>query len=220
MSVNKSLVILLALLVLGLPLATAQSQSNDIGPGMVAADSPFYGLELAWDNAAVTLGLKNAGDVTQERAAEAKDAVERNRTDAALRAVENAQKMANRSKAGDEEGVQRAMTSLQDTMSKMEERIQNAPNEEAREGMQGALENMRGAVNNMEEDRKTREEARNQRDNANLTRDRGPTENQQDRDRNEDRQQNVNGDDLDSNTTPGADQDNRDQAGPVSERTR
>lgn len=178
MSISKTFTILSALLVLTIPVALAQSQSNDVGPGMVGADSPIYGLEVAWDNAAVTVGLKNAGKVTQERASEAKEAISKNKTDAALKAVENAQKMANKSKAGDEEGVQRAMNSLQDTMTKMQERIQNAPNENAREGMQTALENMQGAVNNMEMAKENREKARAQRNNSNTgPQDRGPDTN-------------------------------------------
>jgi hypothetical protein len=162
MQINKSLVVLSAMLILGLPMAAAQSQdkASEVGPGLVGADSMFYGLEVAWDNAAVRIGFKNAGKVTQERAAEAEDAMEGNKTEAAVKAAQNAQKMAERVKSEqEEERVQKAMNSLQETMNKMSQRIQNAPNENARQGMQNALQNMQAAVNNMEDDGEAREKA-------------------------------------------------------------
>lgn len=151
------------LMIVSIPMATAQSQT-DVGPGMVGADSPIYGLEVAWDNAANSMGLKKAGDIAQERAAEAKDAAERNKTKAAAKAAVNTRKIAERADGEeDEEGVQKAMSSLEGTMNMMEQRMSEAPNEQARQGMQTALDNMQGALDNIEEAKQTRDEAR-QRD--------------------------------------------------------
>lgn len=114
------------------------NQSIDRGPGMIGAGSPIYGLETAWDSAAVSIGIKSAGNVAQERAAEAKQAQEKGNTRAVERATRNLQKVANKSKDSDEEGINKAMET-------MEEVIANAPNDQARQGMQNALENMQKA---------------------------------------------------------------------------
>lgn len=108
MAINKKFVLMAALMVISIPMATAQSQT-DVGPGIVGVDSPVYGLEVAWDNAANRIGLKQAGEIAQERAAEARDAAERNKTRAAARAAQNTQKIAERARTEeDEEGIQRA----------------------------------------------------------------------------------------------------------------
>lgn len=146
---SKLPIILVALSVLALPVA-AQNQSQNASPGMIAPDSAFYGLETAWDNAAVNVGLKKTGDVAQERAAEAQSMAEENNTKGVEKAANQMNKVAEKAKSDDAEGIDRAMTSMQDTISKMEQRIGEAPNEEARQGMQTALENMQGAMENME----------------------------------------------------------------------
>lgn len=132
---------------------TSQQQAIEKGPGMISPGSPFYGLEVAADNAAISVGLAQVSNVAQERAAEAKKATENNNTRGAQRAAQNLENVAKKAKDSDEEGITRAMSS-------MEEVIANAPNEEARQGMQTALSNMREA-------QQKRQNARQQGENTN-----------------------------------------------------
>jgi hypothetical protein len=146
---SKALIGLITLSLLAVP-ATAQNSTNnqslERGPGLIGAGSPLYSLETAWDNAAVSIGLKKAGNVAQERAAEAKAAQENGNSRAVERATRSLENIAKKAGKNDEEGLNRAMQT-------MEEVIANAPNEDAREGMQKALENMRNAQDKREEAR-------------------------------------------------------------------
>lgn len=151
MSKIRNVAVLAAVMVLGLPMVSAQSTQIDKNPGMVGAGSPLYGLEVAMDNAAVDIGMAKAGEVAKERASEASKAAENGKAKAAAKAGKNLARMANKTKGNESEDIETAMASFQDTMSKMEQRIQNAPNENARQGMQKALENMQGAYQNMQE---------------------------------------------------------------------
>lgn len=130
---------------------TSQEQAMEKGPGMIGPGSFAYGLETAWDNAAVDIGLKRAGNVAQERAAEVRQAMERNNTKGVQRATRSLERTAEKAKERDKEGIERAIQMMNQTM-------QNAPNEEARQGMQTALNNMREA-------QQKRQEARDQRQN-------------------------------------------------------
>jgi len=152
----KFIIGLIVLSLLTLP-ATAQNESSETqkvekSSGMISPGSPFYGLELAADNAAVSVGLSKVGNVAQERAAEAKKATDNNNTRGAQKAAQNLENVAKKAKDSDEEGLTRAISS-------MEEVIANAPNEEARQGMQTAL-------NNMNEAQQRRQEARQRGDNT------------------------------------------------------
>lgn len=135
-----ALLALLATLLAAAPV-TAQNATQpaelDVGPGMVAPDSPFYGLEVAWDNAAMSLGLARAGTVVQERAAEARAMQERNNSEAMQRAAREMSRVAERAREGDGEGLQKAAAVLERVM-------QRAP-QQARQGLQTALDSVRGA---------------------------------------------------------------------------
>lgn len=157
-------VLVVALLFAGVGAASSHGDL-DVGPGMVGPASPVYGMEVAVDNAAIDIGLANAGGVAQERAAEAKQAVANNNSQAAERAATEAGQVAQRGEnQADAEGIEKAMTSLQDTIATMETRAEDAPNEEARQGMLAASENMKGALSNMEEAKQNSREAEGQSD--------------------------------------------------------
>lgn len=126
----------LALILFAAP-AAAQQQDPDVGPGMVGPDSPIYGLEVAWDDAAMSVGLKRAGTVVQERAAEAQQMQERNNTEGMQRAAQEMSNVAERATADDTEGLQKAQSVLQAVMER-------AP-EEAQQGLQTALDNVQQA---------------------------------------------------------------------------
>lgn len=153
---TKFVIGLIALSLLTLSVAaendTSQEQAMEKGPGMIGPGSFAYGLETAWDNAAIDIGLKRAGDVAQERAAEVQQAMERNNTKGAQRATKNLERTAEKAQERDEEGIERAIQMMNRTM-------QNAPNEEARQGMQTAL-------NNMKEAQEKRQEARQKSTNS------------------------------------------------------
>lgn len=158
---KKKAALITAIILLSIPLVTAQSNQVqlDKGPGMVGAGSPVYGLEVAMDNAALGLGLADPGELAKERAAEAAQAAEKNKSKAATRAGKQLAKVTEKASGNEsEQDIETAMASFQETINKMDQRVQNAPNENARQGMQTALENMRGAYQNMEEAKQGRNE--------------------------------------------------------------
>lgn len=141
----------IALLVSG---AAASSHTDfEAKPGLVTPDSPLYDIEMAWENAAVTIGLKQASDVVQERAAEAIQMIENGKPEAAAKAAKDMNRVAKKADA-DDTGIDRAMNALQDAMEQMQNRINNAPNPQARDGMENALDNMQNALNNMKQAKK------------------------------------------------------------------
>lgn len=127
-----------AALFLLLPLAAANGSHTplDASPGAVTPNSAFYGLETAWDNAAVTIGLKKAGTVAQERAAEAQAMQERNNTRAMQKAVNQMNQVAKKATSQDTTGLEHAATVIQEIMK-------HAP-EQAQTGLQTALNNING----------------------------------------------------------------------------
>lgn len=154
----KFLAILTALLVLAMPILAQNSSSSqelDINPGVIGPESVFYGFETAWDSAAVDMGLKKAGNVAQERAYEAQRAQENGNSEAAQRAVKKMSKVAKKARGeNDEEGVNKAMSIVQQTMA-------GAP-EEAKQGLQTALDNMKKAQQQRENSRQGSENVPNQ----------------------------------------------------------
>lgn len=149
-------------MLLSVPAVAAQSNQLDKGPGLIGPGSPIYGLEVAMDNAALGLGLAKAGGLAKERAAEAVQAAERNNSKAAARAGEQLGKVAEKASENESEDIETAMASFQETMNKMEQRIEGAPNNQARQGMQTALENMKNAYRNMQEAQQKRHNFRNE----------------------------------------------------------
>lgn len=136
--------LVIALLLAGLTLGVAQDNvSNETqttierGPGLIGPQSPFYGLEVAYDNAAVNIGLKKAGAVAEERAAEARKAAENGNYQAAQKAAQNMNSIAQKASSDDVEGIQKAEAVLQSV-------IDQAP-DEAKQGLQTALDNVRQA---------------------------------------------------------------------------
>ncbi|PSG99507.1 MAG: hypothetical protein BRC29_05315 [Nanohaloarchaea archaeon SW_7_43_1] len=129
--------------------AAAQEEAPDEsepGPGLISSGSMIYGLETAYDNAAMNAGLKKAGNVAQERAAEARQASENNDTKGVEKATKELEKTAGKAEGSDEEGIERAMRMMRET-------VRNAPNAQARQGMRTALRNMREAQQRRQERR-------------------------------------------------------------------
>ena len=135
---RRVMIVLAAFTVLTMPMAAAQSQSSNANPSLVTPNSPLYGLETAWDNAAVNIGLKKASSVAEERVAEAETMSARNNTKGTEKAAKQFGRMAERS-------LERNETDIGQSIQRMEQVIEDAPNEQAKQGMEKALENMREA---------------------------------------------------------------------------
>ncbi|MDY6768629.1 MAG: hypothetical protein SVW02_00800, partial [Candidatus Nanohaloarchaea archaeon] len=129
--------VILALIGLLIASAGAAQTRLDVGPGIIGPISPLYGLEVAWDNAAMGIGIAKPGNVAQERAAEARAAIQRNNSEAAQRAAKNMNSVTKRATSGDTQGLQKAASILQDVMA-------NVP-AEAQQSLQTAVENVERA---------------------------------------------------------------------------
>ena len=102
-------------LILFTGLSAAQSSNNstiDGSPGLVKADSPIYGWDVAFDNMLQTAGLKSAGDIAVERASEVAVAHRRNHSDAASEALDQLQVAAQEANNQNREKLQRLKYSL------------------------------------------------------------------------------------------------------------
>ena len=134
----------LRLLALSLILLTgfsaAQSSNStgiDSSPGLVKADSPIYGWDVAVDNALQTAGLKSAGEVAVERASEVAVAESRNHSAASGKALQRFNQAVAEANNDDRERLQRA----EQVLSQVRERVP----EQAQQGITNALENVQRA---------------------------------------------------------------------------
>lgn len=118
-------------------LAAAQQTQLDVGPGMVGPSSPLYGLETAWDNAAMSIGLKKPGTLAQERAAEVRAAVQANNSEAAQRAAKQLNAIAQAATSDDTQGLEKAAAVLNEVMQRVPQ--------QAQQGLQTALNNIQQA---------------------------------------------------------------------------
>lgn len=118
-----------------LMVSAAAAQAENIGTGMVDASSPFYGLEVAMDNAAISFGMANASKIALERASEARAAAAQNNSRAVQKAVGQFNRMTET----------RNITGLSKAQSMLQQAMQNAP-AEAQQGLQTALDNVGKAM--------------------------------------------------------------------------
>lgn len=139
----KRVLVFAAVFFLVTGLGAAQAQLDE-GPGAVTPDSALYGLETAWDNAGIALGLKNAGNVAQERAAEARQMQEEGNHEAAARAAQEFSDVAEKAQEDDLQGLEKARAVLEEVMA-------NAP-AEAQEGLQTALDSVSQAQNRVQQE--------------------------------------------------------------------
>jgi len=114
----------------------------DVDPGLVDASSPVYGLDVAFDNAAVQLGVRDSGDVAFERASEVSVALERNDSEAVNHSLRELNDVAEAA-TGNSTGLDKA----QRVLTQVRERV----SEQARSGIDEALGNVRRAKERMPE---------------------------------------------------------------------
>lgn len=112
-------------------------------PGLVKADSPIYGLDVAWDNVLITAGFQSPGDVAFERASEVSVAENRNHSRAFNLALNQFNSVAEKANNEDLEGLRNAERILQNVS-------EHVP-EEARQGIETALKNSERARNRVPE---------------------------------------------------------------------
>ena len=113
----------------GLP-PQASDTARKATSGFFNPTSPFYGFDVAFDRAAVAVGLKSREAVMEERAQEAKAMAARGNQRAAQKAIRNL-----RNSAGNSENA------TQEAQQTLERAMDDAP-EEAKQGLRNALENV------------------------------------------------------------------------------
>ncbi|MFA9427039.1 hypothetical protein [Natronorubrum sp. A-ect3] len=98
---------------------------EDPRPGLITADSPLYGLDIAVDNVLMAVGLRSASDVVHKRASEAVVAAEANETAAAERAVAEAHRTARVAHGGHSDGLETAEQLLLEVRDQVPEDTHN-----------------------------------------------------------------------------------------------
>ena len=132
-------------LILFVGISSAQNTNSSIesSPGLVKADSPIYGLDVAWDNALKTAGLVSPGSVAVERASEVSVAEKRNHSEAASMALNQFNSVAAEANNEDVEGLRKSEAILRNVSERVPE--------EARQGIETALKNVEEARNRVPE---------------------------------------------------------------------
>lgn len=132
---NKKAVLMIAVISLA-GFVTAQTVSDvEPNPGVIKAGSPFYSLDIAYDNA-----FKSDGEQVYERASEYSYAQERNRTEAMDRANKSLGNAISRVASSNEtEGLEKAEAVLQ--------QVKNRTPDQANAGIERALGNVQKARN-------------------------------------------------------------------------
>jgi len=132
-------------LILFIGISSAQSTNSSVNssPGLVKADSPIYGWDVAWDNALQSAGLVSPGSVAVERASEVSVAEKRNHTNAASMALNQYNSVVAEANNEDVEGLRRSEQILQNVSERVPE--------EARQGIETALKNAGEARNRVPE---------------------------------------------------------------------
>ncbi|MFB6203492.1 MAG: DUF5667 domain-containing protein [Candidatus Nanohaloarchaea archaeon] len=133
---NRTLAIVFSVLVLA-GTAAAQTQEIQASPGWVTPDSALYGLEVAVDNTAMSIGIASPGGIAVERAAEVRAMARQNKTQSMKRALNQLNKVAKRAKSGDAKGLAKARQVLQQVKSRVPQ--------EAMKGISTAMKNIRRA---------------------------------------------------------------------------
>lgn len=124
-----------------------QSGTNTKAEGRIrlGPDSMFYGLRIASDRAAVSLGFRTREDVMERRAREARQMQERGDSQSAERALNEMRKT-----AGDSENANRE---LEETL----ERVMEGSPEESKEGLRNALRNVEQRTSSGDQSRQRNE---------------------------------------------------------------
>jgi hypothetical protein len=139
MAMKRILPVLVFCLLIGVTVVQAgQASGLDSGPGFITPDSPFYQVEVMVDNVAVSVGVKDAGDVAQERAAEASKMQADGKPGAAQRAAtaaSGAVKAAGNGNNRTAAGIDRAIDTLND--------VRNNASADTRDGLTAAIDNLK-----------------------------------------------------------------------------
>ena len=134
---KRSLLLASLILVIGFSAAQPSSSTIDAEPGLVKAGGLAYGLDVAWDNAMQTVGLKSPGEVAYERASELAVAKERNSSRARVRATEQLNEAVSEADNSDKAQLEKAESVLNNVSARVPE--------DAQQGVQNALKNVERA---------------------------------------------------------------------------
>lgn len=118
--------------------AAASNHTEDLKPGLVKADSPLYGVEVAVDNALVGLGVSDPGKVAFERASEVALAHQRGNTDAMNKALNSLDNASEAATSANSEKLNQSLAVLQGLNATVPK--------EAQQGLSTALDSVRNAT--------------------------------------------------------------------------
>lgn len=139
------LVILLAGMVAGQP-ATVEADT-----GLFSPDSPLYGLQTAWDSTAVSLGVKDAGDVALQRASEVKAMEEEGNPAGAARAAKQLGEIASEAEEADQENVQIAVASTSTSLHNLDQDIDET-HEDIQEDIQQNMDELEDRLDELDQE--------------------------------------------------------------------
>lgn len=135
-------VLMTAVMLTGLATAQPQPTGPDLAPSLVGpstnpAVNAAWRTEVAFESAAVALGLRSPGDVAHERASEAYRAAVRNDTRSVAAAVNATNQVAVVASSNDTRGLEKAVQVLQ--------QVRERTPEQARTGIDTALDGLERA---------------------------------------------------------------------------
>lgn len=96
----------------------------EVTPGLTTPDSVFYGVELAFDRAAMAVGLRSSSDIAKKRAAEAHQMAKENNTAAVNRAVKEMNAVIEQTPAEEADALATAATVLEEVKAEAPEAAQ------------------------------------------------------------------------------------------------
>lgn len=121
------------------PFAAATQHTHETGS--VDASSPLYGLEVAFEQAAVAAGIQDAGEVALERADEADKASQAGDHQAATTAAQSLQNIAEQADERHEEELDTALQTLKD--------VKERTPDEANKGLETAIDAVDSRMKNL-----------------------------------------------------------------------
>ena len=136
--------ILLALTTFG----AAQTSEVQLEPGLIGSSSSLYGLDVAFDNAMVSTGLMDKGELVFERASEASIAEEQNSSTGVQNALNQLNRVSDTIQQNGNESVE-GLENAEKVLNRVQERVRERSNSTGFEGVGNALENVRGARNRL-----------------------------------------------------------------------
>ena len=120
---DEKLLVLLTSITLLTGFSVAQPGDVESRPGFIKPGTAIYGLDVAFDDAAVNLGLRDRGDVAYERASELGYAYENNLSEQQRERVQNQlKKVAQVASSNETTGLEKAEAVLGQIRTRLQEK--------------------------------------------------------------------------------------------------